>query len=183
VAVVRGASLIVGIVLGVVWTGWRGPHLVDDVRYAIATPWPGADLALGEDGTIELNGRRILVEGLMNVDCMPSVRPIPLPLPDCHPPGFATRLSTKTSDPTQALPRAVHARVVSEGTAWETDLTDVDRERRYDATFQKQYAAAFAQRETPNWDAGRVIQVTAWLEERGRLYRVVLPPSLISHSS
>jgi hypothetical protein len=183
VAVLRRASLIVGIVLGVVWIGWRGPHLVDDVRYAVATPWPGADLALGEDRTVEINGRRILVEALMNVDCMPSVRPIPLPLPDCRPPGFAIRLSTKTSDPTEALPRAVHARVVSEGTAWETDLTDVDRERRYDATFQKQYAAAFAKRETPHWDAGRAIQVSAWLEDRGRLYRVVLPPSVISHSS
>jgi hypothetical protein len=183
VAVVRRASLLVGIVLVVVWIGWRGPHLVDDVRYAVATPWPGADLALGEDGALEINGRRILVEALMNVDCMPSVRPIPLPLPDCHPPAFAIRLSTKTSDPTQALPRVVHALVVSEGSVWETDLTDVDRERTYDATFEKQYAAAFAQRESPNWDAGRAIQVTAWLEDRGRLYRVVLPPSVISHSS
>jgi hypothetical protein len=183
VAALRRACLILGIVLGVVWIGWRGPHLADDFRYAVATPWPGADLALGEDGAVEVNGRRIVVEALMNVDCMRSVRPIPLPLPDCRPPGLAIRLSTKTSDATQPLPRAAHARVVSEGSAWETDLTDVDRERRYDATFQKQYAAAFAQRETPNWGAGRAIQVTAWLEQGGRLYRVVLPPSAISHSS
>lgn len=179
----RRACLILGIVLAVVWVGWRGPHIADDIRYAVATPWPGADLPLGEDGAVELGGRRIAVAGLMSVDCMPSVRPIPLPLPDCRPPGFAVLVSTKTSDPTQPLPRPAHARVESEGAAWETELIDVERERRYDATFQKQYAAAFAQRETPAWDAGRPIQVTVWLELGGRIYRVVLPPSVLSHSS
>jgi hypothetical protein len=179
----RRASLVLGIVLAVVWLGWRGPHIADDIRYAVATPWPGPDLPLGDDGAVELVGRRIMVTALMNVDCMPSVRPVPLPLPECRPPGFGIQLSTKTSDPTEPLPRAAHARVVSEGAAWETDLIDIERDRRYDATLQKQYAGAFAQRETPSWDAGRPIKVTVWLELGGRFYRVVLPLSVISHSS
>jgi hypothetical protein len=125
--------------LGIVWLAWRGPHVVDDVRYSLATPWPGVELTLAEDGTVELGGRRIT-----------------------------------------DLPLLVHARVESEGTVWETDLREIERERYYDATFNNQYAAAAAQREPPCWEGGRVIRVTVWLTNQGGLYRVTLPPAPIS---
>lgn len=66
--------------------------------------------------------------------------------------------------------------------SWETDLVDVERERYYDSTFETQYAAAGAQRESPSWHAGRPIQVTLWLEFEGRLYQVALAPTVISRS-
>jgi hypothetical protein len=96
---------------------------------------------------------------------------------------MGVRLSAKSSAPTPALPRLVHTRVESEGEVWASDLVELDRDRYYDATFETLYAAASAQRETPSWDAGRRIQVTVWLEDEGRLYRVALPPSVISRSS
>jgi hypothetical protein len=179
----RRASLIAGLLLGVAWIGWRGPHIADDIRYAVATPWPGAELTAADDGTIELGGRRIAVLPIMNVDCMPGVQPIPLPQPACRRPGMGVRLSAKSSAPTPALPRLLHARIESQGAVWVSDLVELDRDRYYDATFATQYAAAGAQRETPSWDAGRRIQVTVWLELQGRLYRIALPPTVISHSS
>jgi hypothetical protein len=66
---------------------------------------------------------------------------------------------------------------------WRTDLVELDRERYYDATFNTTYAAASAQREPPSWNAGRRIQVTVWLDDEGRLYRVVLPPDVITRAS
>ena len=110
---------------------------------------------------------------------MPGVVPIPLPQPECRGPGLAARLSAKSGLPAPALPRLAHARVESEG----VDLVELDRERYYDSTFQMQYAGAGAQREAPNWKAGRAIQVTVWLELDGRLYRVALPPSVISRAA
>jgi len=179
----RRLSLIAGVILGLVWIVWRGPHLVDDVRYLVATPWPGARLELADDATVELGGRRMTVAAGMGVDCMPGVVPIPLPQPECRGPGLGARLSAKSGLPAPALPRLAHARVESEGVVWETDLVELDRERYYDSTFQMQYAGAGAQREAPNWKAGRAIQVTLWLELDGRLYRAALPPSVISRAA
>ena len=146
------------------------------------TSWAGAELKLADDGTVEL-GRRITVAAGMGVDCMPGVVPIPLPQPVCRGPGLGALLSAKSSSPAPTLPRLAHARVQSEGVVWETDLVEIDRERYYDSTFQMQYAGAAAQREAPSWRAGRAIQVTVWLELEGRLYRVALPPGVISRSA
>jgi hypothetical protein len=140
---VHRTSLVAGVVLGLIWIGWRGPHLVDDARYAVATPWPGTELVLADDATVEIGGRRMTVAAGMGVDCMPGVVPIPLPQPECRGPGLGVRLSAKSGSPAPALPRPVHARVESEGVVWETDL----------------------------------------IESEGSLYRVAMPPSVISRAA
>jgi hypothetical protein len=61
----------------------------------------------------------------------------------------------------------VYARVESDGTTWTTELIVLSRDRYYDATFDRQYATARAQRETPDWKPGRQIRVTVWLEQNG----------------
>jgi hypothetical protein len=175
----RRVSLVAGVVLGIVWLVWRGPHLVDDVRYSLATPWPGIELTLAEDSTVEVGGRRVTVTAGMGVDCMPGVKPLPIPTPPCRGPGMSARLQAKGVVGQPELPLLVHARVESEGTVWETDLHEIERERYYDSTFNNQYAGAAAQREPPRWEGGRVIRVTVWLKHDGRLYRVTLPPAPI----
>jgi hypothetical protein len=169
--------------LGVVWLVWRGPHFVDDVRYSLATPWPGVELTLADDSTVEVGSRRIKVSAGMGLDCMPGVVPLPIPTWPCRGPGMAARLQAKGLIGLPALPLLVHARVESEGVVWETDLREIERERYYDSTFDIQYAAAAAQREAPRWEGGRVIRVTVWLEYERRLYRVTLPPAPISIAS
>lgn len=166
--------------LGIAWLAWRGPHLVDDVRYSLATPWPGIELTLANDSTIEIDGRSMKLSAGMGVDCMPGVVLLPIPTPPCRGPGMAARLQAKGAIGLPELPLFVHARVESDGVVWETDLRDVERERYYDSTFDIQYAAAGADRETPRWDGGRVIRVTVWLQHAGRLYRVTLPLAPIS---
>ena len=62
-------------------------------------------------------------------------------------------------------------------------MIDLARERYYDSYVDRLYAASFAQRERPQWDAVRPIQVTVWIEQAGRLYWVRLPPSQIMRAS
>lgn len=174
----RRVSLLLGLVLAVVWITWRGPHVADEVRYALATPWPGAEINAAADGTVELDGRLIVVSGGMGVDCMPGVVPIPIPRPACSEPGMSARLLAKGATPPRDLPRMVHARVESDGAVWETDL--IEAQRYYDATFDTQYVTATAQRERPQWQGGRIIRPTIWLDLGGKLIRIVLPPAPIS---
>ena len=110
----------------------------------------------------------------MGVDCMPSVRPLPLPVPDCRGPGLAAELSAPDLFSMNALPHLRHARVESEGAVFETDLVELARGRNNDT-----FIRASADHQAPGWTAGRVIRVTLWIEHDTRLYRVVLPPSAI----
>ena len=174
---VRRISLVAGIALGIIWSVWRLPHIADDVRYALQPEWQGTELALADAGTVEIDGRAMKIEGFMGVDCMPGVRPLPIPAPDCSDPGMSARIIAK--GPPAELPRFVHVRVDSLGVRWVSDMIDIPHERRYDGTFETQYAAAFALRERPPWKGRRPIHVSLWLEHRGQLYRVTLPPSEI----
>ena len=171
----RATALLAAAFLTVVWIMWRGPVVAREVHYALATPWPAAtELALASDGTIALGERRVAVDAGMGVDCMPSVRPLPLPVPDCRGPGFAAELSATDLFSMRALPHLRHARVESEGAVFETDLVELARGRNNDT-----FIRASADREPSGWTPGRALRVTLWIEHDTRLYRVELPPRAI----
>jgi hypothetical protein len=178
----RRIALAVGVGLAVLLLVWRAPHVADDIRYAIVAPPAATELALADDSSIELDGRRITVYAGMGVDCMPGSAVLIFPVPECRGPGMSAGLAAKGVPLMPELPRMVYAQVESEGTTWRTELIEQGRDRYYDATFDIQYASAFAQRERPDWKAGRSIRVTVWLEQSGRAYRVKLPPGVISRA-
>src|SRR5438067_7022520 len=127
---VRRAALLSGIALAIVWSIWRIPHLADDVRYALAPPWGGSELARAADGSVVIDRRVFTVEGSMAVDCMPGIALVIIPAPECRGPDMSSRIVAR--GPRRSLPNIVHARVESLGTTWETDLIDLARERYYD---------------------------------------------------
>jgi ferric-dicitrate binding protein FerR (iron transport regulator) len=65
----RRTAIALALVLAVLLLVWRGPHIADDVRYAILAPPAATDLALADDSSVELDGRRITVYAGMGVDC------------------------------------------------------------------------------------------------------------------
>jgi hypothetical protein len=179
----RRIAIAFGMLLALPVLVWRAPHIADDIRYAIVPPPAATELALADDSSIELDGRRITVYAGMGVDCMPGIAVLIFPVPECRGPGMSAGLAAKGVPLLPELPRLVFAQAESEGVIWTTELVELGRDRYYDATFDRQYAAAFAQRERPDWKAGRSIRVTVWLEHIGHMYRVRLPPGVISRAS
>src|SRR6185436_9807324 len=106
---------------------WRAPHIADDIRYAVVPPPAATELALADDSSIELAGRRITVYAGMGVDCMPGIAVLIFPVPECRGPGMNAGLAAKGVPLLPELPRLVYAQVESEGVTWRTELLELSR--------------------------------------------------------